>query len=63
MKSRRGVDADGLAVGPDERGDLLRRVAEAAADVEHALPRLGRHELERDVAVRAEPGRDDVRGT
>ena len=43
-EARRGVDADRLAVRADERRDLLRRVAEAAADVEDALARLRREE-------------------
>ena len=42
--------------GPTSAGELAGRVAEAAADVDRPLPRLGRVELERAVAVRAEAG-------
>ena len=59
-EARRGVDPDGLAVRPDEPGDALRRVAEPAADVEHALPGLRRHEAQRRLAVRAQARRQDV---
>ena len=56
-EARRGVDADRLALGADERRDLLGRVAEPAADVEHPLARLRRVQPQRFVAVAAEAGR------
>src|SRR3712207_9008204 len=46
------VDPDGLALGSDELGELLRRVAEAAADVDHAPAGWRWVQRHREVAVR-----------
>src|SRR5207244_3324062 len=59
-EARRGVDADSRPGRTHDPGDSLRRVAEAAADVEHALPRLRRIEGKGRLAVDAEPRRDDL---
>ena len=56
----RGVHADGLTIRADQRGERLRRVAEAAPDVEHALTGLWRGELDRHLAVLAEAGGQQV---
>src|SRR2546430_4202105 len=53
------VDADRLAFGSDYLGQALRRIAEPAADVEHALAARGLVEAKRRLAVDTEPARDD----
>ena len=57
---RRDVDADRLALGPDQLGQAPGRVAEAAADVENAVSGARWAQVDRGVAVGAEALGDDV---
>ena len=59
MNRGASVDAHHLAVGTDHARDPLRRIAEAAADVEHPLSGPRRHEAQRLLAVGAQPSRHD----
>jgi hypothetical protein len=55
-----GVHADGLAGRAQEPGDPPRRVAEAAPDVQHALPGLRWHQPKRCLPVRAKARGHDL---
>ena len=59
-EARRDVDAERGTGRADELGQLHRRVAEAAADVEHAVALGGRERLHRGGAVQRERGDDQV---
>ena len=57
---RRRVDADGSATWRDQCRQPLGRVAEAAADVEHALARTRAEQLDGRAAVRREAPFDQL---
>src|SRR5262249_9399804 len=59
-ESRRDVHPERRAGRPDERGELLGRVAEAAADIEHAVTRLWRIDPHRLVPEPREAAADEV---
>jgi hypothetical protein len=56
----RGIHAHGLALGPHQPGDPLGRVAEPAPDVQHPLAGQRREELQRLLAVGAQPRGHDL---